>query len=52
MATEKYNYLLACETCKSRNYHFRRGKKRDTKLELKKFCKACGKNTKHKEIKN
>ncbi|MFA5162894.1 MAG: 50S ribosomal protein L33 [Elusimicrobiales bacterium] len=51
MATEKYKFLLACETCKNRSYTFRRGKKRETKLELQKFCKTCGKRTKHKETK-
>ena len=51
MATEKYNLALACDVCKDRNYHFVKGKKRDVKLELNKFCKKCGKMTKHKEVK-
>ncbi len=42
---------LACTVCKNRNYQFARGKKRETKLELKKFCSACGKHTAHKETK-
>jgi large subunit ribosomal protein L33 len=42
---------LACSVCKNRNYHFDRGKKKDQKLEVKKFCRACGKHTMHKETK-
>lgn len=44
--------ILACGSCKNRNYHFDRGKKKDFKLALKKFCKACGKQTLHKEVKS
>jgi len=51
MASEKINFVLACETCKNKNYYFSRGTKKDFKLELKKFCKNCGKSTKHKETK-
>ena len=46
---------MVCEVCKSRNYVTKRNKvnmqvKGDkTKLELKKFCKNCGKITLHKE---
>ena len=43
---------LACSVCKNRNYHFDRGRKKDFKLELKKFCRACGKQTPHKETKS
>ena len=43
---------LACGSCKNRNYHFDRGKKKEFKLSLKKFCKACGKQTLHKEVKS
>jgi large subunit ribosomal protein L33 len=42
---------MACTVCKNRNYYFQRGKKKDQKLELKKFCAACGKHTDHKETK-
>ncbi|MBI4051594.1 MAG: 50S ribosomal protein L33 [Elusimicrobia bacterium] len=48
---ERITFSLACTQCKNRNYHFSRGKKKDFKLELKKFCKACGKQTPHKETK-
>ena len=51
MGTDKINIALSCEVCKHHNYHFGRGTKKDFKLELKKFCKNCGKSTKHKEIK-
>ena len=40
---------LCCTECKARNY--RTTKKRDQKLELKKFCKTCGKHTLHRETK-
>jgi len=42
---------IACTECKNRNYSFDRGKKSEKKLELKKFCKNCGKSTLHKETK-
>ncbi len=42
---------LACQDCKNRNYYFDRGKKRDQKLEVKKFCRNCDKHTQHKETK-
>ncbi|MDR0486445.1 MAG: 50S ribosomal protein L33 [Elusimicrobiota bacterium] len=42
---------LACSECKDRNYYFDRNKKQEGKLELKKFCKKCGKRTLHKETK-
>ncbi len=42
---------LACTVCKNRNYHFAKGKKKEGKMELKKFCPACGKHTQHKETK-
>ncbi len=51
MAQDRLTITLVCEACKNRNYYFARGKKKDFKLELKKFCKACGKTTKHKEAK-
>jgi large subunit ribosomal protein L33 len=49
---ERIVVILACTVCKNKNYHFPRGKKKDFKLELKKFCKACGKHTPHKEVKS
>ncbi|MBN1621361.1 MAG: 50S ribosomal protein L33 [Endomicrobiales bacterium] len=42
---------LSCTTCKNRNYHYARGKKKDKKLEVNKFCPKCRKHTKHKETK-
>ena len=50
---------LACPECKRRNYstmknknyHFAHGKKRQYKVEVKKFCSACDKQTPHKESK-
>ncbi|MBN3039297.1 MAG: 50S ribosomal protein L33 [Candidatus Omnitrophica bacterium] len=44
--------ILACSSCKRRNYHQSKNKKNvTTKLELSKYCKFCRKHTKHKEIK-
>ena len=44
--------LLGCSECKNRNYSTKRNKKTQTnKLEIKKFCKFCGKHTVHKETK-
>jgi large subunit ribosomal protein L33 len=53
MASDRYTFTLACKVCKNKNYHFALGKKKADrkKLELKKFCKACGKKTEHKETK-
>ena len=43
---------LACTVCGSRNYSLDLGTKpRTDRLELKKFCKYCGKHTLHKETK-
>lgn len=42
---------VACTECKNRNYYFSRGKKQEGKLEVKKYCKACGKHVLHKETK-
>ena len=52
MATnERITIALACTTCNNKNYYQVRGKKKDYKLEVNKFCKKCGKSTKHKETK-
>ena len=40
---------LACSVCGSRNYSITASKNRTQRLELKKFCKHCGKMTLHKE---
>ena len=42
---------LGCSDCKNRNYNFQRGKKKDFKIEIKKFCRCCRKQTAHKEMK-
>jgi len=43
---------LACTECKQRNYNKTKNKKNTLgKLELKKFCRFCGKHTPHKETK-
>lgn len=43
---------LACTVCGSRNYSLDMGTKtRTERLEVKKFCKHCGKHTLHKETK-
>ncbi|MBA1393994.1 50S ribosomal protein L33 [Lactobacillus sp. XV13L] len=47
MAVKKAS--LACSVCGSRNYSITAGKNRTQRLELKKFCKYCGKMTLHKE---
>ena len=51
MASERITIALACTECKNKNYYQVRGKKKEYKLELNKFCKKCGKSTKHKESK-
>ncbi|TEU02512.1 50S ribosomal protein L33 [Candidatus Woesebacteria bacterium] len=41
---------LVCSECKSQNYATTRNKINiEGKLQLKKYCKRCGKNTLHKE---
>ena len=43
---------LKCSVCKRANYYTRKNKKKiERKIELKKFCKWCKKNTVHKEAK-
>ncbi len=48
---DRITITMGCTTCKNKNYFFARGRKKEFKLELKKFCKACGKSTLHKEVK-
>jgi large subunit ribosomal protein L33 len=43
--------ILGCADCKNKNYTLQRGKKKEFKIEVKKFCRACGKATTHKEVK-
>jgi len=43
---------LQCKECKRINYWSRKNKRKvDRKIELKKFCKWCKKQTVHKETK-
>jgi large subunit ribosomal protein L33 len=42
---------LACGTCRNRNYHTTKNKKRTERLELKKYCPVCRKHVAHKEVK-
>ncbi len=49
---DRISITLACTDCKNKNYYFSRGKRKDYKVEVKKFCRACGKQTPHKETKS
>jgi large subunit ribosomal protein L33 len=49
---ERITYILACLTCKNKNYTYSRGRAKEYKVEVKKFCRACGKHTPHKETKS
>ena len=55
MAKVKYAdqlITLRCSVCKRRNYYTRKNKKVvERKIEFKKFCKWCRKQTVHKEAK-
>jgi large subunit ribosomal protein L33 len=42
---------LACTECRNRNYTTTKNKKRQERLEFKKFCRFCKKHTIHKEVK-
>ena len=47
------NVTLACTVCKQRNYDTEKNKRNNPdRLEMKKFCKFCGKHTVHKETKS
>ena len=44
--------MLACTECKQRNYNTTKNKRNDPdRIELKKYCKFCKKETIHKETK-
>lgn len=44
--------ILVCEECLSRNYHTEKNKLNTTKrIEIKKYCPKCNKQTIHKETK-
>jgi large subunit ribosomal protein L33 len=49
---DRITLTVACTTCKNRNYHYSRGKRKDYKIEVKKFCKKCKTQTPHKETKS
>lgn len=52
MAKKKKPFIkLQCGECKRINYYASKSKGLEDKLELKKFCKWCRKNTPHKEMK-
>ncbi len=43
--------FLACTECKRRNYSTNKNKRNTSeRLELKKYCKWCGKHTLHREV--
>ncbi|MFH2202935.1 MAG: 50S ribosomal protein L33 [Elusimicrobiota bacterium] len=48
---DRHITTLSCTGCKSKNYYFSHVKKMQYKLELKKFCSKCRKQTPHKETK-
>lgn len=43
--------VLACSICNVRNYSTTKSVDNNTRLEMKKFCKHCNKQTVHKETK-
>lgn len=48
----RVNITLACTECKQRNYDTTKNKKNDPdRMELKKYCKFCKRQTAHKETK-
>lgn len=47
----KRKIALACSECGSRNYTLVENPARVSRLEVKKFCKYCGKHTIHRETK-
>jgi large subunit ribosomal protein L33 len=41
---------LACEECRRRNYQTQKSKRNDPdRIELRKYCRFCGRHTPHKE---
>ncbi len=48
----RINIMMACTECKRRNYSTTKNKKNTPdRIELKKYCKFCKKETMHKETK-
>lgn len=48
---ERVRVALVCNECNARNYKTTRPKDNPERLELKKFCKSCGRHTTHTESK-
>ncbi|UCC12652.1 MAG: 50S ribosomal protein L33 [candidate division WOR-3 bacterium] len=42
---------LACKKCKRRNYTTTKNKKKQTRLEVNKYCRFCRAHTLHRETK-
>ena len=52
MTQKREKVILVCSECLSRNYStFRNHSNVKDRLEIKKFCKRCGKHTLHKDSK-
>jgi len=52
MADNRIIIQLKCDECKNKNYSTTKNKvNTKKKIEIKKYCPACGKHTKHKETK-
>jgi large subunit ribosomal protein L33 len=49
---ERITYILQCTDCKNKNYTYSRGKRKEYKVEVNNFCRACKKRTGHKEMKS
>lgn len=50
--SKREKIILECTECKNRNYNTTKNKANDPdRLELKKFCPTCRKETSHKETK-
>ena len=48
----KQKVILVCSECLPRNYSITKNKRLNVeRLELRKYCKKCGKHTLHKETK-
>ena len=48
----KDKVILTCSECLSRNYTTNKNKKTHTeRIELRKYCRKCGRHTLHKETK-
>jgi large subunit ribosomal protein L33 len=49
-STIRIQVTLACQECKRRNYVTNKSKRNDPdRIELRKFCRWCGRHTAHKE---